>query len=228
MRSRVFQDGITDETAPVVAAAGAAIHGSPWDIESVIGDYLDEQPHTRAQTRSVAVDSGPLTITIVREGTTYVPLGSGVSIDDLMAALRHAAVETERVMRAPLPTRHVILAFDPRAVRPGYFGVNKGYAIDLKLYPDAVDGRFRNALYHEVAHYWWRGNANWVDEGVADTIAAAILRFPGRCAGSPNPTGARIASSRTSPAWATSREARRSSIATTSWEKSCSATCRTT
>ena len=76
-------------------------------------------------------------------------------------------------MQLPLPTRHVIIVFAPRAATADSLGTNHGYAIGIKEEnPDGGLPELQNILYHEVAHYWWSGNANWIDEGLADTIAA--------------------------------------------------------
>ena len=32
----------------------------------------------------------------------------------------------------------------------------------------------RPSIAHEVAHYYWSGNADWIDEGAADFVAAII------------------------------------------------------
>ena len=158
--SWVFQDGISDEWAPVVAAAGTLGSGA------AISQYLNDA--------AITVDSGeyttggqPLAITIVRPDNAAAQPGT-------MAMAHQAVVGVEAVMRLPLPVRHVIIAFDPRAVSADYVGTNHGYAIGITdENPDGGQASLRNTLFHEVAHYWWGGNVNWVDEGMADTIAAA-------------------------------------------------------
>ena len=75
-------------------------------------------------------------------------------------------------MNKPLPTDHVVLVLDEDSVRTGYGGNNQGVAITLL--PDGenptdsyVWGLLEIGLIHEVSHYFWRGNADWIDEGMA-------------------------------------------------------------
>ena len=157
--SRVYRQGITDEWAPIVAAAAATESGA------VISEYLNDSAITVETGRYVTAGQ-PLDITIVRLE------GSG-GRKETLEAVYLAVAGTEGIMRLPLPTRHVVVVFDPRAVTRDYFGTNYGYAISIKEEnPDGGLPGLQNSLYHEVAHYWWSGNANWIDEGLADTIAA--------------------------------------------------------
>ena len=157
--SQVYRQGITDEWAPIVAAAAATKSGA------AIKEYLNDSAITVETGRYITAGL-PLDITLVRQE------GSNGQRETLEAT--HIAVTgTESIMRLPLPTRHVIVVFDPRAVTLDYFGTNHGYAISIKEEnPDGGLPKLQNVLYHEVAHYWWRGNINWIDEGMADTIAA--------------------------------------------------------
>ena len=48
---------------------------------------------------------------------------------------------------------------------------------------DVADGgeeaeQLRWVLAHEVAHYWWNGNENWIDEGMSEFMAAASYGYP--------------------------------------------------
>ena len=159
--SRVFRDGISDEWAPVVAAAGTLGSGA------AISQYLDDAAITVEGGKYTTTDGQPLVITLIR------PEGAAGSADTLELA-REAVIGTEAVMRLPLPVRHVIIAFDPRAVSADSVGTNHSYAIGIATEnPSGGPASLRNTLFHEVAHYWWGGNVNWIDEGMADTIAAA-------------------------------------------------------
>ncbi len=172
--SHVFQIGITDEWAPVVAAAAAT------EEDAAIREYLDEQALT-LETGQYTASGLPLTITIVR-------LRNAAGVDTTMEDARQAIAGVEAVMQLPLPTRHVIIAFDPRAVVPGLFGTNHGYLFGVKQeQPSAGQDTLRSTLRHEAAHYWWRGNINWIDEGMADAIAAAAsLAYGDNLAAKPN------------------------------------------
>ena len=71
------------------------------------------------------------------------------------------------------------------AVARGAIGINYGTGMVLEPRFDVADGsydaeRLRGVLTHEVAHYWWNGNENWVDEGMSEFLAAASYGFPTR------------------------------------------------
>ena len=157
--SQVYRNGITDESAPIIAAAAATESGS------AITEYLNNAAIT-VEVGQYTTGGQPLTITIVRPENAAA---SGGTLNDVYQSV----IVTESIMQLPLPTRHVIVVFDPRAVSSGFAGTNHNYAIGIEEEnPDGGRALLQNILFHEVAHYWWGGNANWIDEGMADTIAA--------------------------------------------------------
>ena len=172
--SRIYQSGITNEWAPVVAAAGTVA------APDAVAEYLNGQIaiHQERYDTDYTTD---LTVTIVR------PAGNaagGTSPDLAARAVRLA----ENIMRMPLPTDNVIVVVDDRSGTGNFFGVNHGFAIGIKQKAETSSPeRLLNLLVHEVAHYWWRGNADWIDEGIADTIAATASAQQGHtAAASPN------------------------------------------
>lgn len=157
--SQVYRNGITDEWTPIIAAAAATESGS------AITEYLNDAAIT-VETGQYTTGGLPLTITIVRPENAAA---LGGTLNDVYQSV----IVTESIMQLPLPTRHVIVVFDPRTVSSGFAGTNHNYAIGIEEEnPDGGRATLQNTLFHEVAHYWWRGNANWIDEGMADTIAA--------------------------------------------------------
>ena len=108
-----------------------------------------------------------LKISIVRTGTQSRPWTAS-NIED--------AVEfAEGTMQLPLPVSHVILVLNDHAVSGGFAGNNHGYAISYKPeYEQAQDTydsyKFQAGIVHEIAHYFWRGNEDWIDEGLANTF----------------------------------------------------------
>ena len=157
--SQVYRNGITDEWAPIIAAAAATESGS------AITEYLNDAAIT-IEVGQYTTGGQPLTITIVSPENAA---DLGGTLNDVYQAV----IATESIMQLPLPTRHVIVVFDPRAVSSGFAGTNHNYAIGIEEEnPDGGRALLQNTLFHEVAHYWWGGNANWIDEGLADTIAA--------------------------------------------------------
>lgn len=138
--SQVYREGISDEWTPVVAAAAMTKSGP------AISEYLDRMEVT-VETGQYVTAGLPLEITIVRLK------GAGVRVETLEES-HQAVTVSESIMQLSLPTRHVIIAFDPRAVLPGAAGVNYGYAISIEEEePGSGPAGLRNTLYHEVAHY---------------------------------------------------------------------------
>ena len=92
-------------------------------------------------------------------------------------------------MGEPLPVRYVALLFAD-AVPDYSAGANFGTHIAVRPqydtpaadYPARKSGR---AIAHEVAHYYWAGNAPWLDEGAAEVLAA--LFAASHWGGSPRP-----------------------------------------
>ena len=107
-----------------------------------------------------------LRISIVRAGDRRAT--------DTSVVVKRAVEHVEEFMGLPLPTNHVILLLDNTAVTPGFAGVNYGQAIAYhRKGEDGTDWEkagFRTGMVHEVAHYFWRGSEDWIDEGVANTI----------------------------------------------------------
>ena len=90
-------------------------------------------------------------------------------------AMADAGAFVERAMLLPLPIEHLILVLNDNAVTGQYAGANYGFAFGyLPRYerpPDTFAGRhLLGGIVHEVAHYYWRGNEGWIDEGLANTI----------------------------------------------------------
>ena len=169
LNSRIYQGGITDEWKPVVASAGTVA-----DPGAVL-DYLNGQVTIRQDSYDTGLTPN-LTVTIVR------PTGQTAGI--VSPAITAKSVRlAEGVMRMPLPTDHVIVVVDDRSVTGRFFGTNHGFAIGLQQDAETKSqARVLNTMVHEVAHYWWRGNADWIDEGIADTIAATSSAQQGHTA----------------------------------------------
>ena len=93
-----------------------------------------------------------------------------------MELLEHSAGSVESFMGVELPTNYVALLFGTAVL--GYAGgTNYGaYFVMLPEYDaddDSDDADYAPQLMaHEVAHYYWSGNPNWLDEGLAELLAA--------------------------------------------------------
>ncbi len=158
-----LKDGITDEWAPVVALMDSVNEAAP----AFLRPLLDPE-HVTVERRAVTLPhSGSADLNIIRTGT-----GSSRSMD----LLEHSVNSVEKFMGIALPSNHVTLLFGTAVL--GYAGgTNYGaYFVMLPKY-DVDDGNDAadyagHLMAHEVAHYYWRGNPNWLDEGLAELLAS--------------------------------------------------------
>ena len=90
-----------------------------------------------------------------------------------MDLLEHSVRTIEDFMGEPFPVRYVGILFkDAVHAVEGSAGVNFGHVITQRAKYDVDDGswdaRFLPSLTaHEIAHYYWGGNQDWIDEGAA-------------------------------------------------------------
>ena len=151
-------DGITEDETTLVTAVGTLYR----DIDE-ISRMLDPG---YASIEVVTAATG-LQSSIIRTGNQP----QSWTADALADAVDFA----ERVMLLDLPVDHVILVLNDKAVPGTAAGSNYGFAIsylpEYEQMQDTFEGRaFQQGLVHEVAHYYWRGNENWIDESLANTI----------------------------------------------------------
>ena len=156
-----FLDGITQDEATLVAAAATLSQ------DEEISRLLDPgYASIEAVSRATAL-TPHLQLSIVRTGSEPQLWTA--------AALAEAVDFAERVLQLPLPVDHVILVLNDKAVIANFAGTNHGFAIgylpEYEQRQDTFAGRvFQQGLVHEVAHYYWSGNEDWIDEGLANTI----------------------------------------------------------
>ena len=165
MSHAALRDGITDEEAPIVATLNGVAKTNP----GLIGVLLN-----------------PSRVLLERRIIT-LPLSGGVILDIIrtapgaarsMSLLEHSVREAEAFMGVPFPTKHVILLYE-NAVTASFAGTNFGTHIaSLPKYDSDDDSHEAayagNHTAHEVAHYYWSGNKDWIDEGAANFMAAII------------------------------------------------------
>ena len=174
--------GIDDDIAKVAAVWAGVHRHNP----ALLNRLLNGEP-VRLEERVIDLpQSGPTTLAILRLGP-----GNPGSMDLLAAAVRFAA----DYMGAALPRRYIALLF--AAAVPDYSaGANFGTHIAVRPEYDrpAAGGVLTEgglsldsgrALAHEVAHYYWAGNAPWLDEGAAELLAALFTADQG--GGNPQP-----------------------------------------
>ena len=108
-----------------------------------------------------------LKVSIVRTGSQRQPWTA--------EGVRDAVQFVEETMQLPLPVSHVLVVLNDKAFTENYGGTNFGFAFGYdpedEQPRDTLDGYyFQSGNVHETAHYFWRGHADWIDEGVADTF----------------------------------------------------------
>ena len=160
-----IRHGIRNDMAPAVAMLAGVARTKPESLPKLLsfGD-LD------IESRVVELPaSGKVWLYIARTKP-----GAERSMDFLENAVR----EIELLMGEPLITNYVGVLFDDAV--PGEFdgtnfmthiGIRPEYDVD----DDSVYARKASRLIsHEVAHYYWNGSAEWLDEGVAELIASVL------------------------------------------------------
>ena len=158
------RDGITDEEAQVVALLAGVNRTNPVLVETLLDDSL-----VMVERRQIGLPlAGPVTLAVVRTGP-----GSARTMDLLEYAVRSA----EALVGEPFPVRYVALLVEDAVVGDDT-GANFGtHAVILPKYDGGGDGPDADAdsaavIAHEIAHFYWSGGRIWLDEGVAEFMAA--------------------------------------------------------
>ena len=159
-----LSDGITDDWAKIVAT----LYGVSKNNSDLVDTLLDPDRVTLEERVIELPLAGETHLAIIRTNP-----GAAGSID----LLEHAVRNAEDFMGVSLPNGYIALLFG-EAVTPTFSANNFGTHIAALPKYDVDDGsneaEFASLLIpHEVAHYYWRGNANWVDEGIAQLMLAA-------------------------------------------------------
>ena len=156
--------GITDDWAMVVATLNGVSRTNP----NLIMVLLDPR-RVSLETRLVDLDaSRRVVLAIIRTRP-----GAPRSMD----LLGNAVLNAEEIMGAPLPVGYVGVLFE-QAVAGSSAGTNFG-GTSIAIRPKFdVDDRSHEAdfaghiIAHEVAHYYWNNNADWIDEGASEVMAS--------------------------------------------------------
>ena len=158
----VFQDGISEDETPLVAAVGT-MSEHPGEVSRML-----DPGYASIESFSITTPLSPIVFVSI--------VGVGDAADSHAAdAIADAGPFVARAMLLPLPVEHLILVLYDSAVTGGAAGTNYGFAFSyLPEYdqpPDTYKGRqFLRGIVHEVAHYYWSGHGGWIDEGLANTI----------------------------------------------------------
>ena len=165
MSHPALRDGISDDVTPIVATLGGVAGTNPGLI-----DVLLDPDRVSVERRTITLPlAGEVILAIIRTGP-----GATRSID----LLEHSVRAAERFMGASLPTNYVGVLYED-AVHGSFAGTNFGTHITILPKYDIDDGSHEAAsagstVAHEVAHYYWGDNADWVDEGAADLMASIV------------------------------------------------------
>ena len=157
--------GITDALAPIVAMLYGVAKTNP-----PLTDRLLDPEGVDLERRSITLPlTGDVDLVIVRTAP-----GAARGMD----LLEHSVRASEELIGIPFPTRYVGLLYE-NAVSGGFAGTNFGTHIAVLPKYDVDDGNYEaefapHAIAHEVAHYFWSGNSDWVDEGVSDFMASSV------------------------------------------------------
>ena len=158
-----LKDGLTDDWTPVVALLDSVNEAAPGFVRPL----LDPQQASVERRLLTLPHTGTTDLAIIR---------TAPGVPRSMDLLEHSVSSLERFMDVKLPTNHIGLLFGTAVL--GYsHGTHYGDNFVMLPKYDADDGsdpaNYAGYLMaHEVAHYYWRNNPNWLDEGLAELLAA--------------------------------------------------------
>ena len=157
-----LQNGITNDQAKMVALLGGTYSYRPQSGDALLrgtGVYWEER------TIELPI-SGEASLAVVR-----IRDQSTASMD----FLEHSVRTIEEFMGVGLPIDYIALLYDD-AVFPGSGGTNFGTHMAMQLLYDVEGGYWwdytPHTISHEVAHYYWSGNRDWIDEGAAEILGS--------------------------------------------------------
>lgn len=160
---RQIMDGpeLTDRMTPIVAVMPAAARNNPELAERML-----RQGGTTIETRRIGRRGNrEMVLNVIREKGNAGSPGT-------MNLLEGAVAGIAGFMEEPLPVRSVNLLMAD-AARPGASGANFGTGIVIPRLEERAD-TLGWIIAHETAHHYWHGNEPWVDEGMAEFLAAAM------------------------------------------------------
>ena len=150
--------GITAADAPLVASIHPAAKNSPRIAEKL----LAMKPEDVAE-RMITMNGRPARLAVISPEN-----GCG----DVLPALEQELRDAQSFMHAPLPAT-AVFALLAEAAPPGASALNCGSCIAVSPETAGPDKPrwFNHVLAHEILHFWWLGNAPWLDEGLCNVIS---------------------------------------------------------
>ena len=138
---------------------------SPEGTTKLARRLLD--PGTAVVSRNTNVrKSGRIRLSVV------VPAGISARPLELLDVLGENIRDISALMEEPFRHRMVTLLVSDSKM-DGVSGANFGDGIILKP-AGHQEGEIRRIITHGVAHYYWRDNAHWIDEGMANHITSLL------------------------------------------------------
>ena len=165
-------DGHRDTSPHIYAASNGNTpsHGNAApDAHSDTGANTDTHTTSAGRPRERAAEHHAAAVRRDAADHTAEQAGAARSMD----LLEHTVRTIEEFMGEPFPVRYVGILFkDAVHATEGSAGTNFGHVIAQRARYDVDDGSrdahwLPSLMSHEVAHYYWRGNETWIDEGAA-------------------------------------------------------------
>jgi hypothetical protein len=167
-RQSWYKDGLDDLEAAFVSTLADRAQRSPEEFRAIV-------PAHQARTQQFTLPlAGDVQIFVFRR-TEFHPH------DPVMTQVEDAARAMEGLMGVPFPRREIIVLYiDPLDLQAVVGDVILAQYVGTHLLvtrPEVIQGDYRHALAHEVAHYYWssRNAALWFREGGADFLASYAL-----------------------------------------------------
>ncbi len=166
MSHPTLSGGISGDWPKIVAVLNGVSQTDP-DLIDVL---LDPDQVTIEERMTDLPLAGEIQMAIIR-----IQPGAERSMDLLEYAVRYA----EEFMSVPFPTGYVAWLFVDKSSLPSAAGSNYGTHIASWTVYDADEGSSHYAdftgghIADEVAHYYWRGNRAWINEGIANLMTYA-------------------------------------------------------
>lgn len=162
-RFRMLRDGIDDSETPVIGALSSEVWRDPSEYEDLLVPSI-----TSVQERWVDLPlAGAIRVSIVRSDYGY-----DGSMDRLEDVLRSA----EAVVGRPFPLAHLSMVFTPRMQHGRDYSFD-GHQVSVR---EVYDAETRDdavgVMSAAVAGYYWHGNAEWLDRGMAEYMASVAER----------------------------------------------------
>ena len=159
-----LQDGIADAEAKIVTTLRGVNKYKPELIDTLL-----DPDQVLIEDRVIRLPrSGDVLLTIIRTRP-----GRAESMD----LLEHAVRTVEEFMDVPMPTNYIAYLFEDAVEHTVSDVAGRHFGTHIASEPWVDQDGDRRARYavghiaHEVAHYYWRSDENWIDEGGADFMS---------------------------------------------------------